>query len=1671
MSEATALEALQALHRDLVAVCDHRFESLQALEQQLDAHAAAFKELLNKPPRRTESRNAVTSGKIKVGDDEYSVNKEFQEIALQLADELDLDEVISAKVLLESQDDQSALGRSLLECGLIRFHQQRKYLLDCIRLCVQLAADDDLPDGLQDGFGIFVSQHIYGEGVPGEPAPSRDKKIISRCMGAMRDIKMWLQKLSDRLTTAAVVSQANTTSAPEVQEMVEFSRVSLVQQHELLAVILCSAVEKRMADVQDFEEFLTLLKRLDRYDHLLVHLFPLLGAYINMFGSTEGIGDLTVARRLNSVICKQADDDTWLLTYFHAAARAWWIIEYSGWYLDDVVPDSAIQGVDLDEEDKERTKHFTEALKDGAFDFILSVAADIKTPDWQDPARSGIRQWLQRKSPSLSADTVQFSDFFQNVLMLQLEVFVEGFISNLPDVLRKLRVEEDEQRQLSQAHEQDLDLERFLLIIAYAYEGRPDAAEAFWSDPDSNLAGFMHWASRRASTPLVSAFCEMLQSIAENDDCATSAHEFLQDDSQHSSGKMRKTLSLTWSQIFRELLFFSGKIRERPTPAQSHLYRGGKPTSEQAETEPESAMMLECYLRLITKLSSRSEVARQFLLKHSDFNLVELLYQLASSSIPARLRACAFHAAKSLITRKSQEEGSIMWTMLDGYMTGQYYVSQNQPRQPMIESHQNPAAFMERLAEEIAVGFEEPNAFIELLISLVSPVEDASNLNDALPFPETLGSNFRLPGIDPYVDYVLGKVFGSRSKELQDVHQLRILRLTCLEFVLLCLETFNENLIIIANESNIAVDSVISTTDLATYVKLHPFARVMEWMFNDRVMSALFSTIHQDGAEVGSATPNSPLILGILRGVEVFTKVLELQSTYLDLVRPLIKLQSPRRKEPVANAVYASFEDGIMSHLDLIVDLGRYCGMGHPALTLACLKLLEKISASSKIISAWNPGPGKQSHRNKAIVALEADGEAETIAGSFVADLTIPLDLGREAESPTYMIKIYILDFLYACLQATPNQPTIAHLLLGFRCGLNALSIEPDGDFDSRTSLFHNMLRVLLETPFGDDDLGMRQWLVALKYKIVRVLQILWSSPLSSPIVLDELRENDFLFHLLLREVSIGPNLPWDGQDTSGPEFLISEGSTTFLFFLSLRAMTFEYMSIELCSVSQKRLPNLKRRIFDALNGQLKGDDNESIPIPTVFDLFDFLGPEAQWDIEPPTFNYYRDLDLRTCLDEDEDSVATYDIDKVREILLLKRNEGRSSGQVISKEDAEAIDKEETLLLQYLAFSNRQRHMNSYRLKVLKSWTNLLLVMFESNEFQGSARVSFLLQALQAALPSLESYGSDSPDEALELAKLAKMLLFKMDFSLTASDESSHTVGNLISDKLFQVFQICLQAIGKWAGNSELRSIYYAICYRYLTGIVDKGSGFLPGRQKTIKSVQLYGERLLNVISDDAYGSDPQCQTAALIVLGAFVNLGRAEEDPYVVNTLNKLNVIGVLVDSLKSVLQEWLEIVQTNNLDHQLYWDAKLSLLLQLCQTRDGAKYVLHANLFRSLEVSGLFSADPELEIDPTNTVALEKHYTILVRVARIIGAAILSRGSHNVVQGRRFLTDHRMLVMHVLKRSAGIGAGHMSRTLEDRVEELADAFMVLITATDFLEFEEQQAPVEKPRTPLLFH
>jgi nuclear pore complex protein Nup205 len=1457
-------------------------------------------------------------------------------------------------------------------------------------------------------------------------------------------------------------------------------------------------------------------------------MFPVLAAYVTAFGSPEGVGDLQQSRQLNQAICKPTDDDPWTLPYLGAAVRAWWIAEYSGWYIDDTAYD--FQGINLDEEDEERNRQFQEALKEGAFDFILSLAADCRAQEWQDPARLGMRQWLPRKCPPLASDPFPFSHFLQQSLVVHLEAFIDAAISNLPDMLRKLRTEEDEQRQLSQNHEQDFDLERFLIIISYAYEGRPEAAMSFWEDPDSNLAGFLQWASRRASTPLVSAFCEMLQCLADNEECATAAHNFLLDEGhQASSGKMKRTQSLTWSQIFKELEYFTNRIREKPTPTpqNSLVQRPSRPGVDLIETEPESALMLECYLRLIAKLCTESDVARQRMIVDEEMHVVDTLFRLIDGPLPPRLRACVFYVFRALMTKKQVPESDALWRYIDAWATNTLQTT-GAPQRVHFGQPQTPEGYMESLLNELGNNFEDANGFIQLLTSLFAPIEGDEGLNDNLAFPEDLGGSTRTPGIELYVDFVF-RVFSQKSLDLPDPAQLRTTRLSCLEFALVCLSTFNEDLIILGNASNIAIDVAMPTTDLATYVRLHPFARVMEWLFNDKVVTALIKTIHQDPVALGAASPESPLVLGILRAVQVMIKALELQETYLHLVRPVIEALEPGQRRPsVASSALSSFEDGILSHLNLVVDLGKYCNLGHGELTLACLKLLEKISTSPRIISAWSPDTGRVGHRNKAIVQLERDGEGLAIAASLAASLQATMDPVLEAESEDYVIKLFILDFLYACLKATPDQPTIAHLLLGFRCELNRLSIEPGGVFDAQKSLFHALLNVVITLSVYQEEKGMRGDLIALKFRILRILQVLWKSPLSGTLVMDELRATNFLFHMLLREVQIQPDLLWDGAVAGGPDFLLSPASVAYIDYLGARAMIFEYIGKELCSVSQNRIPSVKRQIFDALNGQIRIDNEEPIMLPTIFDFFDFLNPDTNWEVPTPDFTFYKDLDLRPSAIEHPEAGVQYDIHKVRETIALKRNEFRDTLQIAPSQHLEAIETEENILIEFLTFTNRQRLLAASRLTLLRSWANLLLVMFEANDFRGTPKMAFLLQALQAILPTLEAFSTLSPAEAFELARVAKVLLFKLDFSdqddagaSTTAAKDRFAVGNLISDKLFQLFQVCLSSIGKWAGSAELRALYYGICYRYLTAVVDRDTvaaaslnrsarGLAAARAKTLKAIQIHGDRLLNVICDDALGSDTSCQTAATVLLSALVHTSlratpTAEDDAHIIDALNRLNFIGVLVDSLKTILADWLSvnaalrssagtasepptIDPTAARTAEQYLRAKLALLQQIAQTRQGAKHVVQANLFRAIDVSGAFAADPELEVDASDARALERHYALLAALARVVAAAVLARGQHNVPQGRRFLTQHRGLVVHVLKKSAGIGVpsapapsastvsaaasqvrngGGLSdwwgvgngdvvdaqQALEERIEELAEAFMLLITATGFLE------------------
>lgn len=164
----------------------------------------------------------------------------------------------AARIFLEAQAETDASGQPALTNSVIRFHQRRKCVLDCIRLILQLSADIDQDDQIRADLQAIVKDIVQ----PGDP-PLR---YTQQCLSSMHDIKIWLQRLAEKLRGASVLDQLQHV---EALQAVEYQRTTLVKQHESLAVILLYLVKESHSVVADFDQVLETMRKADKYDNLL----------------------------------------------------------------------------------------------------------------------------------------------------------------------------------------------------------------------------------------------------------------------------------------------------------------------------------------------------------------------------------------------------------------------------------------------------------------------------------------------------------------------------------------------------------------------------------------------------------------------------------------------------------------------------------------------------------------------------------------------------------------------------------------------------------------------------------------------------------------------------------------------------------------------------------------------------------------------------------------------------------------------------------------------------------------------------------------------------------------------------------------------------------------------------------------------------------------------------------------------------------------------------------------------------------------------------------------------------------------------------------------------------------------------------------------------------------
>lgn len=1646
-------QRLRLLQRDLTAFAESRLPNVARLSAELDASIDDLKKLLEKKRKSEASRRQLapdTTPKpetVKIQDVDYKINDDFRQAALIVADELDLDELEAAKLCIDaSLVDVTQVDITLPYRALLRFHDFRLSVLECFRLVLQQR------DNMED---LDESHRPYIEAIVDALLSTAGGQIDGsgtwrKCLAGLAEVEGALKKVDEHKQTAYMTGQV---LPPDVTEALEAQRLLLTRQHESLAGII--SVLPRVAPVAEPEcrELLSKASSLDVPLDVTIHYLPIVISASAFFGS-DAQTPRDNADNIYKLFAPGPGQLQWKQPTLKAAATVCWLAEYSSRFADPTA-DPVVRVADRQKAEQERSDLFLQAVHDKGFHFLLAACKFAKPEVWHDPAKVGFVGFLLADSPAVPANAPLPSDDFATLLARELQIFTGAFVGNLPDVVRRLKNEEDDQRRLkfslsaTEPSRYEPDLERFIVIMSYAFQDDPDAAQDFWLDPESNLYGFLRWVSQRLPTPRVAAFCELLRSIGSDSRCANQTHRFLLEDTTMISGKLRKTYSVSWSQIFAELDTYAHSLREKPAISQP-AGQDGNPAGTDYVEGVETIIMLEAYLRLAAHICRTSPDARNWLLRGQSFHLGDNMTILASSGIEGRIQASCLNMLSAMLTEKVSEVNDGMWVLLENWIGGGGAPGSNVPR-PLV---QGKLAAERHYLQRFNDKPETATAFVALLNALIAPSAAQAELTlDALPFPENLGGPNRHAGIDAYVDFAIGTVFRSSQQHAQagsGATEMSVLRYTCLEFVFLCLSTFNEDLVLLANATNVAVDSAIKTSSLATYARLHPFARAMEWLFNNNVISVLFMTAHHSVEDLNVLDAGSPQVQATLKAVQVMNLAMQLQATYFDIVRPVVKTQSASRSPSVANPALASFDEVIMSQLGVAVDITCFVSCIHADVSLEALSLLQKLSASRRLSETADviSGRGRIGSRIMSVLA----GNSDSIAIELVPNFQVyELDV-ETGEVPLKLVKAQAtLDMLNSSLETSATRPTVAHVLLGFQCNDRSVDVAAQSTYAFGKSLFHTIASCAAQIPVAFEPSNL-SWLLSVKRGCLDVLLKLAVSPLTAGIVRAELREMEFIDAESKSQIAAGLNLLWDCRSLSDPETLLGSSASAIRDFIRIRELFFQYAALELRHATDMRAHSVQERAISTLRGLIRFPTGEHIQTMSVFELFDFVDIDTAPALEV-THKYLADLDLAVCAKDDPDIVSAFDLRTAEELFILRKRELLINGTIKDASDEQQLDDEIRATLASLTSQNNWRSIQIARVAALEAWTDLMSLMVMSSGLEQADVAGLALQGLQVVLPKFERSLSDGFQSAALLAKL----------TLTLVPIAARTLGqqnaSAAHERLLSACRVCLKTITDGDSGLALRDV----CYRICCAIIDATPLQVPtGRhspsqhaKQLLQIAHAAGDRLLTVITEDAFSGRGSTCVSAVLCLDALVALFQATRvNAAMLKALSKLNFVPVLIDSSIGSVASSFQGANEDLITTLAYFHTALALLLRICRVADGTQLVLNSGFFAAITDSRLFSTDPDIGLDIDNPVALREFYKLLSAVLRVITAIVVARGPSNTAtlqQAKTFLQQNRFSMQAVFKRTSAV-----QRTAgppETEAIDVATEFSKLMLVTGFLE------------------
>ncbi|KAF8425369.1 nucleoporin Nup186/Nup192/Nup205 [Boletus edulis BED1] len=507
------------------------------------------------------------------------------------------------------------------------------------------------------------------------------------------------------------------------------------------------------------------------------------------------------------------------------------------------------------------------------------------------------------------------------------------------------------------------------------------------------LPSFLQWAvwsTQVRDVDMTMALYDMLSGLAKGQKCSELTYNFLArgggevipgSSLPSSTGSYNAGPSISWSTIFALLESWTSPApspctNQPPSLATSFggfsslaISQPHPPTQQPPQhipIGPKDVLLAQSFLRLLSTVAMSSVAVRLAISSNTQFRAIPTLVSLVPLGIPLELKGAIFDVLAAFCEPGAGVVGvdicKSVWTLMER-------VEVINVRAPVSGRAVGTGAVL--LAPVNTIPFLN---LLATLLHMPKRLSPRSLLADAEPLntiPESLGQPYRLPGIGPYVSFMVDN-FVERALAGWEI----------------------ENLVQASEDGLLRRETVI-------LLLIHPgFEVLARLLTNSPLQSTILSYIVNgiEGFEHELPSEEPYFLLTIIRVLCIIHRVLEIHDLFLDILVPIL---SEFDSTPFVGTVhsmsfYTRFDQALTYGTKYIPAIATYVIYpAYPELVLA-VRIISQLSCSTSVMSL--------------LILIERSPDSERILSSFRQLLDIDsLDDVDMAETTQSIVPVLVL--------------------------------------------------------------------------------------------------------------------------------------------------------------------------------------------------------------------------------------------------------------------------------------------------------------------------------------------------------------------------------------------------------------------------------------------------------------------------------------------------------------------------------------------------------------------------------------------------------------------------------------------------------------------------------------